>query len=119
MHQYPKPPPEYARLRLLRVLGNQADQMLGMAFHPFRPMLLTASSDSVQFWDLRSGSAHLLAKLAQGSLASIACSPDGQLLAGGDDQGTLWLWDLNSGKRLPQPGKHPLPILALAFTPDG
>ncbi len=119
MHHDLKPPPEYARLRLIRVLGNRADQIYGMAFHPSLPMLLTSSSDSVQFWDLRTGSAHLLAKLAQGSIASIACTPDGQLLAGGDDQGALWLWDLNSGRRLPQFGKHPLAILALAFTPDG
>lgn len=56
-----------------------------------------------------------------GSLVSIAISPDGKLVAAGDDHGTVHLWDTKTGRLHPAPrfvgtGQ---PAHSIAFSPDG
>jgi WD40 repeat protein len=53
-----------------------------------------------------------------GAITSLAFSPDGAYLAGGGQEGTIYLWDLHSGKmrtELEHPGKR---VASLAFSPD-
>jgi WD40 repeat protein len=50
---------------------------------------------------------------------SLAFSPDGSLLASGDDDGEIKLWEVKSSKCLKTLRPAPGPIGALAFTPDG
>ena len=50
----------------------------------------------------------------------VAFSPDGQTLAGGDDDGNVVLWDVASGERLGPPLKGTnVGLQDLAFSPDG
>ena len=49
---------------------------------------------------------------------ALAITRDGQLLAGGDDDGFLTLWDVATGAS-PRRWKEPAPILSAAFSPDG
>ena len=49
---------------------------------------------------------------------ALAITPDGRMLAGGDEYGYLTLWDLETGDTW-RSWKEPAPILAVAFSPDG
>jgi len=64
-----------------------------------------------------------LVKTIQGQKAEIinglACSPDGKKIASAGDDGSVKVWDLNSGKVLLTLGKDLQGADAVAFSPDG
>jgi eukaryotic-like serine/threonine-protein kinase len=66
-------------------------------------------------WDGHTGA--LLHKLPR-SLNCVAVSPDGKQLAGGDGDGHITLWDLDSGAELASLQRDRLPIRSLAFARD-
>jgi WD40 repeat protein len=49
---------------------------------------------------------------------SLAFSPDGKLVAAADREGTIYIWNRASGKRMRPLVGHIGPVLALAFSPD-
>lgn len=51
--------------------------------------------------------------------SSVAFSPDGALLAGGDSEGNIHLWSLSAGKEVRQLRGHRSVIESLAFSHDG
>ncbi len=54
-----------------------------------------------------------------GFVSAVAASPDGRLIASGDDAGRVILWDASSGKRLfPRPFAHMTEVIGLGFTAD-
>jgi WD domain, G-beta repeat len=55
----------------------------------------------------------------EGTLWSVALSPDGKLLACGGSLKKIHLWDARSGEHLRAFGNHPDNVWALAFSPDG
>jgi WD40 repeat protein len=60
---------------------------------------------------------------ADGAVSSLAFSPDGHTLAGGDNNGRVWLWDL-SDRAHPKPLDQSVTgeaheLGSLAFSPDG
>ncbi|MBN1323512.1 MAG: hypothetical protein JW986_05860, partial [Methanotrichaceae archaeon] len=50
---------------------------------------------------------------------SVAYSPDGRTLASGNDNGTVSLWDANSGRELRTLSGHSDWVRSVAFSPDG
>ena len=55
----------------------------------------------------------------KGTLASIAISPDGKLLASGSVDKTIRLWRLPDGHPLGTLKAHDFPVAAIAISPDG
>ena len=56
----------------------------------------------------------------QGSVTSIAFSPDGKRIVSGSDDKTIRLWDAETGESLRAPlGKHQGGVMSVAFSPDG
>ncbi|HEX5272341.1 MAG TPA: WD40 repeat domain-containing protein, partial [Gemmataceae bacterium] len=48
-----------------------------------------------------------------------AVSPDGRTVLTGTYDGSAWLWDATTGRRLAGPFRHADPVYAVAFRPDG
>ncbi|OOK64160.1 WD40-like Beta Propeller Repeat family protein [Mycobacterium kansasii] len=52
--------------------------------------------------------------------AEVAFSPDNSRIACGGNNGTIQIWDLNTGRTVGKPlAGHQGPVIALAFSPDG
>jgi WD40 repeat protein/DNA-directed RNA polymerase specialized sigma24 family protein len=56
---------------------------------------------------------------ATGRLVSLAFSPDGSRLAGGAEDGSLTIWQLENSNRVQQFYNHNLSVNSVAFSPDG
>ncbi|KAG1811676.1 WD40-repeat-containing domain protein [Suillus variegatus] len=92
-----------------------------IAVSPDGQRMVTASWNIICLWDMKEG---VLLKRLEGHSSSIvnalSVSRDGQLIASGDDKGTLIAWDLNIGESLTQAIKaHSGGIPSLAFSPGG
>lgn len=56
----------------------------------------------------------------RGPVVAVAFSPDGKLaLSGGSDDGTMRLWDVETGRELVRYTGHAGRVWCVAFSPDG
>jgi len=53
------------------------------------------------------------------SVNAVAFSPDRKMLASGSDDGTILLWDLETGSQLRALAGHAAPVMSVLFSPDG
>lgn len=102
-----------------------------LAFSPDGSRLAAGTTEgTVQVWDTATG--HMTGAWVQGDagdwyadvpdfINSIAFSPDSALVASGSEDGSVWVWDVNTGSlhtawnaRLEWP-----PVQAVTFSPDG
>jgi WD40 repeat protein/DNA-binding SARP family transcriptional activator/DNA polymerase III delta prime subunit len=100
--------------------------VLGLAFSPDGSQLaipfgaILSESDGIEVRDVRSGE-RLASRSFEGEVRTVAFSPDGGLLAGGQLDGTALLWATDGWRRV---GALPavrsgIQALAVAFSPDG
>jgi WD40 repeat protein len=99
-----------------------------LALTPDGTVLAGGGDAGVQLWGADGKPLRKLAGPTDWVLA-LAFSPDGKRLAAGGYDGRLWLWEVDSGKKLfevpahaPTPPKAPAPsnfVWSLAFSPDG
>jgi WD40 repeat protein len=103
--------------KVIRDLESRAG---ALAFTPDSTILAVNTQGGAQLFDVASGQKR--SKLGDGKtyLYAIAFAPDGKTLAGCDFQGTIYLWDVDSGKEKAR-WQHGDSQMAgcLAFAPDG
>ena len=114
----------------LRSPGNERAETISipiqqvnrMMFSPDgQSLVLTADLDrTILLWDLATRRERMVLRHPS-TVESIAFSPDGRGLAtaGGRDDGSICLWDLQTGSRRTLPEDGPCHTVAIAFSPDG
>jgi WD40 repeat protein len=75
----------------------------------------TNRSRQIVLWDTANGKE--VRRLPE--VRCCACSPNGRLVAGGGEEGTVLLWDVATGEEVRQLRGHRSAVRALAFSPDG
>jgi WD40 repeat protein/tetratricopeptide (TPR) repeat protein len=103
-----------------------------LAFAPDGKTVLTGTVDrQVVLWDVATGRRRLGLKFSDNepgislpdggrhAIYAVAYSPDGARVAAGSRDGTAWVWEAATGKRLAGPLAHGGPVVAVAFGPDG
>lgn len=93
-----------------------------LAFSPTEPNLLAVAIDEgVQLWRVNPAAPISLLQGQGGELRSLAFSGDGQRLAAGDRNGTIWLWDVTDPATASPESLlgHESGVLSLAFSGDG
>jgi WD40 repeat protein len=73
----------------------------------------------VRLWDLTSGKQLAMADGHRDRVMSVACSPDGKLIATGSEDRSVRLWDALTLKELRQLKHHRGAIRAVTFSRDG
>ena len=88
-------------------------------YSPDGTRLAVASSIGIWLYDANTGREVALLTGHEGSLRSVAFSPDGQTLGGVSWDERIWLWDAITGRlkaRLESPGDW---LASVVFSPDG
>ena len=108
------------------IVRVEVDSAGGLAYSPDGRVLATAGGNHLILRDGDAASGSFGQTLgppligAGAKLISVAFSPSGGLLAAGDAQGTLLVWDVTAGTRVrTRADAHGGSIAALAFSPDG
>ena len=78
----------------LRVFTGHTDTVRPLAYHPSGTLIVSASDDrTIRGWDPQTA-AELFSLPSPKNSSAITFSPDGKLLASGDDWGNVTIWDV-------------------------
>ena len=115
--------------RLLRTLEGHTDWVRAVAVTPDGRRIVSGSDDkTIKVWDAESG--RLLRTIEGYTVRAVAVTPDGRRIVSGSDDGTIkqvWeaengtikVWDAESGRLLRTLEGHTDRVKAVAVTPDG
>jgi WD40 repeat protein len=98
---------------------NLSHNCPSLAFHPDGDRLAAASEWGVKVFDLTRKQERLALKGHKGTVSGIAYSPDGRALATGSWDGTVRLWDPETGTERACYQWPVGKVYALAYSPDG
>ena len=110
--------------RLTRAYAGQ----VGLAFRPKHPDALAVAYGRAYLWNVATG--RRIATFTDPPYAyapgirdvrAVAFSPDGSMLATGDDNGNAYVWNVATGRRIATltDFAHSMSVGAVAFSPDG
>jgi WD40 repeat protein len=98
--------------------GTEYDLWCGLVSPGRSEVFACGDSEHLVRWDLETGEQKAVYEQGK-TLFRMAISPDHSLLAIGDEQGRVRLWDLETGKKGREIRAHKESVYTLAFTPDG
>jgi eukaryotic-like serine/threonine-protein kinase len=104
-----------------RSLGGHHGTIRAVAFHPYADLVATSGSrdPAVKLWDATTGDLiALLHEPLAGSLTA-SFSSDGQYLAAGGNDKTIWLWEVVAPKSFRRWAAHEDVVTQVAISPDG
>jgi WD40 repeat protein len=93
-------------------------EVLGIAFSPSGDVAAGSSDTKVRLFSAKAGTLRRALELPM-ACSVLAFSPDRRWLAAGSMDGSVSLFDANSGESKGILGRHALPAGAAAFSPDG
>ena len=100
------------------VLHSHPGVVWELAVFPDRERIATVGDDGlVRIWQLSKGRRLSTIKTGDATLAAVAVSPCGTMLATGEN--TVAIWDVNSGQKIRDLTTHETTVEAIAFSPDG
>jgi hypothetical protein len=123
----PLPAGAVARLGTLRF--RHSDSISGIAIGPDCTSILSSTRNAVHVWDLATGKERKRLAKDKTGISSFAITRDGKILATGSYDGTIHLWDTDTGRELLHFTAHtnkaaegrigPAGAFVMDFTPDG
>ena len=104
----------------IHTLSGHDSQVLAIAFHPTRQRVLASvgGNGTCKIWTLASQDGETLSVKSK-MLWSVDWSPNGELLAMGGDDGSIYIWHLIQQAWTAKISTQAGCIWAIAFTPDG
>lgn len=106
-------------------LDRHGFRVAALAFTPDGSTLLSGGANparveqGVLLWDREGSAAGFLTECDAAFVTSLACSPDGRLIAAGQEGSRVTVWNLSTGARWQRLEGHTGPVRAVAFSPDG
>jgi len=80
---------------------------------------LAVASDRARIWNVAESKLLRTLPESRGLLYALAVSPERTAVAAAGSDGTVWLWDLATGKATALGPSESAPIRSLAYSPDG
>ena len=108
---------------------EHGDIVNSIAFSPDGQILASATGlvpfhgeetvNSIQLWDVKTGSQLLFIPNDTGAVFSVAFSPDGKLIASGGYDTTIAIWDAQTGEKIASLEGHEGSVYSVSFSADG
>lgn len=104
---------------ILKVL-RQPEGVTGIDFTRSGDLLATSSYDGlVRLWNIKDGSLKKVFHGHNGTVWTVACSPDGRRIAAAGEDKLIMVWDINSGNIVHTLKGHSLNVWTIKFDPAG
>ena len=101
----------------LRALTGHTGSISRLVISADGQRLVSTTWKVIKVWDVTNGAE--VHSFPTGFQVTPAISPDLRLLAAVQDDGLLKIWELLTGKELPDNGTRPKDLKSIAFSPDG
>jgi eukaryotic-like serine/threonine-protein kinase len=101
------------------VSQGHTDTVRALAFHPTGTLLISSSDDRTIRGIEVKGGREVFSLACPKHNSALAFSPDGSILASGDDRGNLTIWDVATWSRRRSVKGSDAGIWGLSFSPDG
>ena len=89
-----------------------------IAYSPNGKHLAVAGSIGIWLYDMTTYQEVALLTGNTGTINSVVFSPDGRTIVSGNEDGTVWVWDMHTGEHI-QTFRAADWVLSVAFSPDG
>jgi WD40 repeat protein len=99
--------------------GERENATANMAVSPNSRLLALGRGETIQLWDLATGKRLRTLGGHDSTVAVVAFSPDGKLLASGGQDETVRLWRVDTAEELCRLRGHRGAVRSLAFSADG
>jgi WD40 repeat protein len=113
------PLPAGAIARLGQARDVRQNKLLALVFAPDGRSLISLGSEKICFWDTTNWNESRAIQCQQSNPCCMAISVDGKILATGDLDCKIWIWQISTGKELGQLVGNRSLVAGVSFSLDG